>query len=272
MTIGCSTLGLTMAESPDIRRTLARIKAQGFAACDIAVFEGWQNVDPSSLVAGNQAWVDALREGLAATGLQVSSLNCGLSRHLDDPDPGAVDVQRRELEALLDLATSVNCPNITVQPGNPIPGYEFGELSALTQERLGVLGPAAQDRGVTFSVEGHQGSLLEDPARALAMMATLWPTVGFTYDPSHWAMQRIPLPDTRGLLRYTHHVHVRNAAPDRMQAVASESSVDWPWLVKALRSANYHGTVTIEYFNGFDHDFSETLALRECLVAVGWTA
>ena len=272
MILGCSTLSLTMAQSPDIRDTLAQIRAHGFDACDIAVFESWQNANPSSLVSGNQAWIEALLEGLCASGLAVSSLNCGLSRRLSDPDPAATDVQRRELDALLDLATRINCPNITLQPGNPIQGYELDELIAITHDRLAQYGPIAQDRDVTLSVEGHQGSLLEDPARALTMMAQLWPAVGFTYDPSHWAMQRIPLPDTAGLLPFTYHVHVRNAAPDRMQAPATDNTVDWAGLLQALVATEYAGAVTIEYFNGFDPDFSETLALRNHLMAMGWSA
>lgn len=184
MVIGCSTLGLTMAESPGIRETLAQIGRLGFEACDVAVFENWQNVNPSSLVTGNEAWIDALLEGLSATGLRVSSLNCGLSRQLDDPDPAAFAQHRREMDALLDLAVRVDCPNITVQPGRPIDGYEIKALAALTQQRLALLGPVAQARGVTFSVEGHQGSLLEDPARAVTMMEALWPAVGFTMIPA----------------------------------------------------------------------------------------
>jgi sugar phosphate isomerase/epimerase len=269
MVIGCSTLGLTMDASPDIRETLAQIRRLGFEACDVAIFENWQNVNPSSLVTGNEAWIAALLEGLDATGLRVSSLNCGLSRQLDDPDPAAFDQHRREMDALLDLAACVDCTNITVQPGLPISGHEIDALIALTQQRLAQLGPVAQSRGVKLSVEGHQGSLLEHPVRAVAMMESLSPVVGFTYDPSHWAMQRIPLPDTARLLPYTYHVHVRHAAPDRMQAPAAETTVDFAWLVEALAASGYAGAVTIEYFNGFDPDFAETLALQAYLEELG---
>ncbi len=258
-----------MARSPDIRETLARIKQLGFAACDVAIFEGWQNANPSSLVAGNQVWVDAFLKGLSATQLHVSSLNCGLSRQLNDPDPVALEQQQLEMDVLVDLAARVGCPNITIQPGQPVEGRPIEDLLRLVQSRLTRLGSVAQARGVTLSVEGHQGSLLEDPARALAMMEVLWPAVGFTYDPSHWSMQRIPLPDTEALLPYTYHVHVRSAAPERMQAPLAEGTVDFAWLVRALGASGYSGDVTIEYFNDFDPDFAETLALRDHLVSLG---
>ncbi|MCJ7737893.1 MAG: sugar phosphate isomerase/epimerase, partial [Anaerolineae bacterium] len=192
-------------------------------------------------------------------------------RQLDDPDPAAFAQHRREVDALLDLAVRVDCANITVQPGRPIDGYEIEALIALTEQRLAQLGPVAQARGVTLSVEGHQGSLLEDPARAVTMMEALWPAVGFTYDPSHWAMQCIPLAETAALLSYTYHVHVRNAASHRMQASMAEGTVDFLWLVEALAASGYAGAVTIEYFNGFDPDFVETLALRDTLMGLGVT-
>jgi sugar phosphate isomerase/epimerase len=122
---------------------------------------------------------------------------------------------------------------------------------------------------LTVGVEGHQGSLLEEPGNALRLMAELWPAVGFTYDPSHWTMQDIPLAETAPLLHYTVHVHVRNAASGRMQASIAEGGVDFAWLIEALRRNHYDGAVAIEYFNGFDSCFSETQALAEHLRCLG---
>ncbi|MGC9346799.1 MAG: sugar phosphate isomerase/epimerase family protein, partial [Anaerolineae bacterium] len=174
-----------------------------------------------------------------------------------------------EVVALLELAKELECPNLTLQPGGPIAGEDNGAVFDRTQAHLAELGPLAKARGVTLSVEGHQGSLLEKPGAALRMMESLWPDVGFTYDPSHWAMQRIPLIETEQLLSYTHHVHVRNAKPGAMQALMAEGTVDFEWLVEALREHAYTGAVAIEYFNGFDANFEETQALRDRLLALG---
>jgi len=84
-------------------------------------------------------------------------------------------------------------------------------------------------------------------------------------------MQCIPLAETASLLSCTYHVHVRNAAPHRMQASMAEGTVDFLWLVEALAASGYAGAVTIEYFNGFDPHFVETLALRDTLMGLGVT-
>ena len=128
---------------------------------------------------------------------------------------------------------------------------------------------ARVESGVSLSVEGHQGSLLEKPADGLRLMEALWPAVGFTYDPSHFVMQEIPLQETEQLLDYTVHVHVRNASPGNMQATMDEGSVDFAWLVSALRERGYQGGVAIVHFSGFDADFRSTLALRDLLVQLG---
>ena len=269
MYLSCSTLVCARRDYPHLRDALARIKELGFEAIDLAAFENWQNVDPSQLAADGGAWLDNFAGMLADLHLRVSSINAGTSRPVNDPDPEAFAQVRKEYAALLDLAEKVGCPNITVQPGRMMEGHGFEELFDTAAEHLRELAALGTGRGVTLSVEGHQGSLLETVAAGARMMAALRPAVGFTYDPSHFAMQRIDLRRTEPLLDYAAHVHVRNAAPDRMQETMERGGVDFEWLVAALRERGYDGAVAIEYFNGFDRDFTSVLALRDLLVKLG---
>ena len=268
MYLSCSTLCFNHSEYPDLDDVLLRIKAMGFAAADLAAFENWQNVNPSSLLTDDgRTWAKRFAGSLATTGLRVSSFNCGLSTRLNDPDPGAFAQYMREYRALLDFAGDVGVPKQTRQPGYTKEGGRLADSQAITQQHLEVLARMNEGCGVTLSVEGHQGSILENPADALRVMQALWPAVGFTYDPSHWAMQGIPLPETAALLDVTYHVHVRNAAPDKMQETMKAGIVDFAWLVGALKARGYLGAVSIEYFHGFDADFSSTLALRDLIGA-----
>lgn len=269
MHLSCSTLVCPHDTYPSIGDAIHKIKELGFRAIDVAAFEGWQNVDPSSLAAGDQSWPQELAAGLEAMGLEVSSLNCGPSQQLSDPDPASFAQYRREHQALVDLAAAVGCPNITVQPGGVREGLGFGRSFDVSLGHLSELSGAGAESGVSLSVEGHQGSLLEKPADGVRLMEALWPSVGFTYDPSHFVMQEIPLHETEGLLDYTVHVHVRNASAGNMQATMDEGRVDFAWLVSALRERGYQGGVAIEYFSGFDADFRNTLALQDLLVQLG---
>ena len=264
MYLSCSTLCFKLSDYPDIHDVLARIKTLGFAAVDLAAFENWQNVNPSSLLTdAGPAWVREFSAALAKTGLRVSSFNCGPSARLNDSDPVAFTRYIREYRALLDFAETVGCPNLTVQPGYPIDGQSLTVSQMITQSHLEALAKLHEGRSVTLSVEGHQGSILENPADALTMMRALWPAIGFTYDPSHWVMQDIPLPETAALLDVTYHVHVRNAALDKMQETMAAGVVDFHWLIPALVAHGYDGAIAIEYFEGFDVDLSSTIALRD---------
>lgn len=269
MYLSCSTLVCPQDTYPAIRDAIRQIEQLCFRAIDVAAFEGWQNVDPSSLAVGDQSWPRDFAASVEEMGLEVSSLNCGPSKQLSDPDPASFAQYRREHQALLDLAIAVGCPNLTVQPGGVWEGLGFARSFDVSLKHLAELSSAGTDSGVSLSVEGHQGSLLEKPEDGVRLMEALWPAVGFTYDPSHFVMQGIPLKDTERLLDYTVHVHVRNASPGNMQATMDEACVDFAWLVSALRERDYKGAVTIEYFSGFDADFVSTLALRDLLLQLG---
>jgi len=269
MNLSCSTLCCELPSYPHISDALTKIKTLGFHTIDLAVFEDWQNVNPSTLAQPDETWSAEFLIALEKSGLKVSSLNSKLSAALNTPDQRQDEQIGIEFDALVKLAVAAGSPNITVQPGNPISGYTVETLVSLLSARLRKLAPVCLDRGITLSVEGHQGSILEDPAVALEFVRSIWPVVGFTYDPSHWTMQDIALPDTEALLDYSYHIHVRNASTHNMQETMVDGKVDFRWLINALNTHQYHGAVAIEYFSGYDGEFVNTLALRDVLLTLG---
>ena len=269
MFLSCSTLGCVLDKYPNIEDTLITLKELGFHTIDLAAFENWQNVNPSKLAQPGELWSDKFISALKRTNLKVCSFNCGLSLPLNTP--GFLDSEqvKDEFRALVGLADAVHCPNITVQPGNPLADCDVDKSLSTAAESLRFLAPVTIERGITLSVEGHQGSILENPDAAYQFMQSLWPDVGFSYDPSHWVMQDIDLPSTEPLLDFTYHVHVRNAALNKMQETMAKGNVDFEWLVNALGKVDYKGAISIEYFSDFDSDFKETLALRDLLRSLG---
>jgi len=271
MYVSCSSLGCAKAAYPTVGDALGRIRELGFRTVDLAAFEGWQHVNPSELAAGGEAAIDELAGTIADSHLAVGSINCGMSVAITADDGEAFAQYRREFQALLALAGRIGCGNLTIQPGEPVEARDAAGVLSLVADRAGELGEMAKARGVSVGIEAHQGSILEDPAVAARMVAELCPAVGITYDPSHFAMQSIPLGETEALLARTVHVHVRNAAPGAMQATYADGAVDFDALIAALARHGYDGPVAIEYFNAFDADFASTLALRDRLVALGVT-
>ena len=171
-----------------------------------------------------------------------------------------------------ELAEDPECPNITLQPGQVLDGIEPDVQFATMREHLAALADLRGDRTLTIGLEGHAHTLIEKPDAAIAMIESLWPAVGYTYDPSHPELQGIPLPQTEPLLDWTCHVHIRNASLDHMQDTMADGTLDVAWVVDALRRHGYGGAVTIEYFNDFDPDFASVCGLRDRLVELGVAA
>jgi sugar phosphate isomerase/epimerase len=269
MYLSCSCLVCDRKRFPALDETLAKIRELGFAAVDLDLFENWQHVNPSELAAGGEPHVAQVADVVRTSGLRVSSLNCGPSQKLNDPSPQAFEQYQREFAALIALAEAVECANVTLQAGPLMGGRDSAEQRDTMREHVRELAALRGERDITISLEGHANTLIEEPGAALEFMQSVWPDVGYTYDPSHPELQGTPLRDTEALLRYTHHVHVRNASLGKMQDTMTAGTVDIEWVVTALKEVGYNGAITIEYFGGFDADFANTMALRGRLIELG---
>jgi sugar phosphate isomerase/epimerase len=269
MYISCSGIGCDGKNYPTIQETIAKLKDVGFRSFDLDAFENWQHVSPSVLAEGDDQWVEAFISTVSETSMNVSSFNCGLSKALCDPEPEAFTQCKKEFMALLDLARAVGCPNLTLQPGERIEGIEDKQMISALKTHLAELAEPAQESGISLGVENHYGSVVENPDVILEVVAPLWPAVGLTYDPSHFVMQDISLPEYEPLLARTTHVHVRNASTGKMQDTMENGTVDFEWLIPALERNGYDGAVTIEYFSAFDKDFTTSLVLRDLLIELG---
>jgi len=268
MKLSCSTLVAAVERYPALTEALALIRELGFTRADLAALEGWQNVDPSALVS-DAGPADSVAAAVRSAGLEVSGINARPGPMLNDPAPEAFAVYGRQYEALLRLAGRLDCQQLTVQPGNAISGQNRREALDLIADRLRDLGRRARAAGVQLSVEAHQGSLLEEPGEALAVLRELWPETGLTYDPSHFVMQGFGLSETADLIELTVNVHIRDADRDRMQVHYGRGALALDDLIDALRERGYSGAIAIEYFHDFDADLASTRRLRDRLISLG---
>jgi sugar phosphate isomerase/epimerase len=264
MYVSCSSCVQAHREFPE---AIARIAELGFRYVDLLVIEGMKHLYPSDLVSGRGPSVPEIASLLRGAGLRVSSLNCGFSRPLITlaQERGAIE---REFQAMLALAAEVECGIVSIGIGTYSAQTGRVECFDRVLEGLEWLAsrPAAKDFRICF--EPHSGSPAETPADAIYLAKRVWPNVGIAYDPSHFVMHPEfgPLADSEPLLQYTVHVHVRNAAPGRMQTPMAEGCTDFPWLLASLRRRGYDEAVAIEYLDGAEED---ALALREVLTANG---
>ncbi|UCC69169.1 MAG: sugar phosphate isomerase/epimerase [Armatimonadota bacterium] len=261
--MACSSCVEANRELPE---ALARIAELGFRHVDLFVIEGMEHLHPSDLACEDGS-IAAVVSAVAASGLTVSALNCGFSVPFGEEASARAQIER-EFAAMLKLAVEVECSMLTMQIGGRDKAAGREEALGRLRSFLSWLAELKGGHDVRLTFEPHVGSAAEKPADALDLAQRLWPEVAVTYDPSHFAMQPelSSLAETEPLLDYTAHVHVRNAAPGRMQAPMAEGNVDFAWLVTALDRRGYDGIVAIEYLDGEE---AEALALRDLLSGLG---
>jgi sugar phosphate isomerase/epimerase len=263
MYLSCSTC--VEADRP-LPEALERIAELGFHFADLIVIERMEHIEPSQLAEKPEDMIRDIGRAVSRAGLEISSLNCGLSARFSDQPDARAQIEREWL-AILGLAEEVGCSLLTIQLG----GYDdrVGRVEAFDRGLAGLrwLRELTGEREARLSFEPHSGSPAEKPADALYLANRLWPDVGITYDPSHFEMQPdVVLNNTGPLLNYTLHVHVRNAALERMQAPMDEGTVDFAWLVSALKKQDYTGALAIEYLDGAEPD---AVKLRDRLIELG---
>ena len=80
------------------------------------------------------------------------------------------------------------------------------------------------------------------------------PELRLAYDPGDFAMQEIDLGETEPFLDRAAHVHLRDAAPGKMQELFGEGTVDFDRILDALAERRYGGRFSIEYLPGLPGD------------------
>lgn len=266
--MACSSLECDITEYPDIRKVFSKIRELGFRYLDLALFENWQQIRPDVLASDGGATADLIASSIAEAGLKVCSINTRFTAGLNDPGSDSFRRLSGEFKALLDLAGRLGCPNITMQPGYIPEDRTIDESIGILESNLTELIRLAEGSGITLSLEAHQGTIIEKPEKALELIRKVWPSVGLTYDPSHYTMQGYRMEDTEALLDYMVHVHVRNAAFNQMQATMQNGTVDFAALLLALLKRKYDGALSMEYFSGFDRNFENTFELKRRIEAI----
>jgi sugar phosphate isomerase/epimerase len=155
------------------------------------------------------------------------------------------------LERALDVFAEVGAACVNVHPDGLI-GHDEGVV-ARNVEAIGRLTAEAADRGMTLMVENlGRSAARPDDLRPLFEAVD---GLAFHLDVGHANMSRRPGEPNRTaeLLQAfgerLAHVHVHdNLGVDDLHLPLGVGTVDWPWVVRALKDAGYDATVTLEVF------------------------
>ena len=231
-------------------------------------------------------WAETVNRLLDEQGMVAADVFCVPWTDFVTMAPNHPDVSERVRSRLLfrqmlDLASAVGAPGVTMLPGVDWPDEHHEVSLQRAADELQARAEEAADLGLGFSIEAHVGSVCHDPADVL-QLCELAPALALTLDYTHFVSQGIAEADIEPLARRARHVQTRGVAVDRLQAPLHASSLDFERMVDVLRESDYDDFITVEYIwvawkrlNEVDV-VSETVMLRDRLRAKfrdePWTA
>jgi sugar phosphate isomerase/epimerase len=259
------------------RAALELVAALGVESVDLFLCGNRSIVRPEDIRDDLSGEAARISRDLHETGLTVSDLFVIPWTDLEtmapnNPDPEQRGASRALFLDMLELATLLGAPGLTVLPGIHWPGESYEDSLGRAAEELGWRADQAREEGLRFSVEPHVGSVVATPELALHLVEQT-PGLEITLDYSHFVCQGIAEEDGDVLIPFARHVHVRGATPERVQASLRDNTIDFERMVGALEAGGYDGHLALEYvwlqWEGCHEcdNLSETILLRDRLLA-----
>lgn len=275
MKLACADFAFPLLPHTVALDLIARLEFQGV---DIGFFEGRSHVQPSDGLAKLDESARDLKLLCEDRGLAIAELFLIPGIDLMDLSPNHPDFDVRQksrdvFKASLEFARSCGAERLTSTPGMRWPKEDRSESFARCVEEMAWRCDYAALQGIPFCIEAHVGSIVEEPARVLALIQEV-PALRLAHDPGQFVFQGFTEAEVSCLLPYVSHVHARGACEGKIQAVAAENTIDYPQLIAALQQQGYGGWVGLEYVwsdkgdcNRVDN-VSETVLLRDVIRAV----
>ena len=243
--IGCSSISFRHQDLPTALQTISGL---GFQEIDLGALPGVCNHVPYDLDA---AAVAAVTAEVAASGLQVRSVNGDIGDLNAVLDAGAQDARERHLEALLTLTANTGARALVLPCGalSHEPARSLDEDLDLIAAQLTHAGQRAAEFGVELWTESlHFLRFCWNLERAELLAQRLAGTgVGIVMDFSHIvAAGEDPLEYIGRHQGRISHVHLRDAVPGNINLSIGNGDADFAAGLKTLAAAGYTGHFSLE--------------------------
>lgn len=234
--LGCSL----SAWKGDWSEALKAAAGLGFSAVDLIAIPGWKQLDADAIAEDVSGWAGRIGTALGAAGLRAQAINAAVGPPHDQAQ-GAI--LRHRISALVDLARRLDVPVISVYPGYLHDPALRREQAALAVPVLCEWAAIAAEAGVTMAVEVHWRTPWALPSEAEELAAR---DLFLVLDPSHCLAAGEPLASWRPLLSRVCHVHLRDAASDRLQMPWGSGDLELADLIRMLHDGGYAGSYAAE--------------------------
>ena len=236
---------------------LALIKGLEFDGVDVAVFSGNPNNPPEEVTAdptGVGGKVKAMTEnaGLVVADvfpIVITDFRPGFDVQSAAPNNPSAEVRRQardDFRRFVEFTLVCESPGLTILPGCLFEGNDPSRDWGLATEELAWRVEVAENAGLELGFEPHIGSITETPEVTAQFVAEV-PGLKVCLDFAHFVYQGISLERIETLLPISRHHQVRQAAPDVMQAISYEGTIDIQRLVRKLFALEYNGFIATEY-------------------------
>ena len=258
---------------------LALIKGLEFDAVDVAVFSGNPNNSAEEVIADPTGVGRRVKAMVDSAGLVVADVFPIVitdfrpvfdvqSAAPNNPSAEVRTTARADFRRFVEFTLILESPGLTILPGCPFDGNDPSRDWGLAAEELNWRVEVAQEAGLELGFEPHLGSITETPETTAQFVAQV-PGLKVCLDFAHFIYQGIPQERIETLLPISRHHQVRQAAPEVMQAISYEGTIDIQRLVQQLAAMDYNGFIAAEYvrLQKWDCDrvdnLSETIYVRD---------
>lgn len=261
MSVCCST----SAFKTSLEDALASVAEMGFSTVDLICIPGWGHVMPADLAADFEAEATRVESLLAEHNLRPVAMNMAVAATYKREDEAQNAQRLKEVEGVARLMARLGVGIASFYPGYRCEDRPWEDVLADSAETIREMLDIGARHGVTFAVETHFATIYETLEQGVRLLEAV-PELMVAFDPSHYAMQSIDLRDCAELLDRAAHMHVRDAAPEKMCVPVGEGTVDFEWLVDAMGHRGYEGHWSIEYLPGKTGDpKADIIKLRDIL-------
>ncbi len=258
-------------------QVLDLIAMLGFDGVDIGLFEGRSHLWPSGVFPRLGEAARELARKLGDRGLEPADIFLQTAPDFESVAPNHPDAARRRqardlFARAVEFAAECGCRHVSALPGVHFEGVPEADSLARCHDELAWRCETARDRGITFAVEAHVGSIAPTPALAGDLVRAV-PGLSLTLDYTHFTRGGVPDAEVEPLIALASHFHARGAREGRLQAAFTENTIDYGRILDVMRQTGYRGYVGVEYvWIDWEHcnevdNLSETLLMRDALRA-----
>jgi sugar phosphate isomerase/epimerase len=247
------------------------IAALGFDGFKLVLLEGKSHVQPHDVRTDIAGWAGRIEERVRSRGLDMVDVACvpdQVSLSINHPSESVRAEYRAFVGDMIEFVARLRAPTMMLQCGSDWESESHEVSFTRLVGELTLYVDAAAERGITLMVEPHVGRVCATPADAERLVDAV-PGLRLAVDYSQFVSQGIDEIAVDELLAHAASVHVRGAAPGRLQAPLEESVIDYARIVAQLEAVRFTGTLALEVYEDRTPAavdvLSETVALRDLL-------